>query len=583
MSTAGRCRIIGFCAVETRVPQARQAAVLGSLERLARRWNLESSTLEHPGWRLHLLHEGRILPSDGSMSFLVGPLLPCPEPDRDRHLVLELTSRGLTTSTDFTGSVPVFHSSRDGWVVSNLEPAVIQGSGTDRSDLSLPGLFGLLLFSHFLWDETLWGHIAQQIPDSSMDFPTGGSHPVVRRMDRWDPSPIRKHLGLEKIAAELDELNTELVQAALSPHGEVILPLSGGYDSRMILVAAARDSNLRDKLRCFTYGPSASLEVQAARRLAKAYRVSWEHVDLPCRFLERRHLEAVGEIFGSSLHFHGMYQLEFLEMLSDKLGFGDSTVLTSGYMTGVPAGQHVSLMLDGGNPDLVSMFTRFGQSRRWSPASLSEEVRGLTPEMVGILEAHLEKAFHFVDADPIRRSIVCDVLTRQRNFISYYPRTVEWAIPHVAPHHHPKYANFFLSLDDTALRDRLAVEEMFVRHHPRAARVFSNSNGLRSIGSNFHARLFAIAAWMRRNGLRPLIPPAWKNQPLALDQAAIARSGLDGFWPLPESIEKGGLSTLIPAGLAKGWFDRALEGDVGAYDRLVRLQAAAWGLESLQA
>lgn len=574
-------RILGFCALEQRVPSPRKDLALQAMRRVADRWNVAITTIARHGWTIHLAHQGDCAIADATDSVLIGPFLPCPDPEADRHLRLEFLPDGVRTTTDYTGSVPVFHSSRDGWVLSNIEPATVLGSGSTRADLSPENMFGLLLFSHFIWDETLYGHVFQQLPDSRFTFATGSSSCRSEKCSRLSPERTRADRSIESIASELDELNRRLVIRALSPHREIVLPLSAGYDSRMILAAAASDPSLRDRLKCFTYGPRMSIEVQAAKRLAKSYGVWWKHVELPCRFLEKRHLEAVGDIFGGSLHFHGMYQLEFAEVLKPWLDHPDEAILTSGYMTGVPAGQHVSLMLEGGNPSLVAMFSRFGQSLRWTPQSLATDVPGLSPDMVGHLESQLRKAFDHIDGDDTQKSVVCDVFTRQRNFISYYPRVLEWAIPHVAPHMNPEYANFFLSLDEHALRDRLAVEEMFVRHHPKSARVFSNSNGLRSLSSGFDARMFELANWMRRHSLRPLIPSAWRNQPLAIDQLALRHSGEASLWPLTESVTSGAASGLFRPGLVEDEMAAALAGDVGAYDRLVRLQTVAWSLESL--
>lgn len=575
-------RVLAFCAVETSVPPGRRARAREAIARLARRWSFTSTTLGREGWEIHFAHTPGFVLDDSTDSVILGPLLPSAAWAMDRHLVLDILPDGIRTRTDYTGSVPVFHSSRDGWVVSNIEPATVDGSGATVEDLSTPNLFGLLLFSHFLWDETLYRHVFQQTPDSRFAFRSGSSTPQTEELRSLSSEKTRAGRPIESIAAELDALNRRLVVDALKPHAEIVLPLSGGYDSRMILAAAAEDPELRDKLKCFTYGPAMSIEVQAAKRLAKSYGVWWKHVELPCRFLERGHLEAIGEIFGGSLHFHGMYQLEFVEVLKPFLERPEEAVLTSGYMTGVPAGQHVSLMLDGGNANLFAMFSRFGQSRRWTPASLASDVAGLSPDMVAHLETQLRKAFDHIDGDDTQKSVVCDILTRQRNFISYYPRTLEWAIPHVAPHMNPEYANFFLSLEESALRDRKAIEEMFLRFHPRSAKVFSNSNGLRSLSSGLDASLFKVAEWMRAHGMRPLIPAAWRNQPLALDKHAVAHAGRDAFWPLTDDrLLASGLGGLLHGERVEAEIALALAGDVGAYDRLCRLQAVAWSLHSL--
>jgi hypothetical protein len=276
-----------------------------------------------------------------------------------------------------------------------------------------------------------------------------------------------------------------------------------------------------------------------------------------------------------------MYQLEFVMGIRKELKHRNA-VLTSGYMTGVPAGQHISLMMRGGNPSLFAMFNRFGQSKLWPADRLEREFHGLSVDMIEHLENKLSQAFNFVDGNDLQKSVVCDVMTRQRNFISYYPRTIEWAMPHIAPHMNPEYANFFLSLSDEALHDRRCVEEMFLRHYPAAANVFSNSNGLRSIASQWDARLLGLGQRMKNAGLGRLVPERWKNDPLELDGKAMSLTGLDGLWPLAEVIDSGAIDSLVDPALCREWLDAACRGDVAMYDRLVRLQALAWSLESLR-
>jgi hypothetical protein len=182
------------------------------------------------------------------------------------------------------------------------------------------------------------------LPDSRYRFTPKGKLIAEEYLETVKASESRCGHSDKQVANELFELNRALVRRSLADAEDIILPLSSGYDSRMIFSVLSNEKDLLAKTRCFTYGSSGSIEVEGGRRLSKLKGIEWHHVDLPCRFLTRRYLEDISNIFGASLHMHGMYQLEFFNEIKAKYGVSSATRLTSGFMTGVPAGQHNGLL-----------------------------------------------------------------------------------------------------------------------------------------------------------------------------------------------------------------------------------------------
>jgi len=118
---------------------------------------------------------------------------------------------------------------------------------------------------------------------------------------------------------EVLELAEARINEAAGDQGEVVVPTSGGYDSRLI------DLLLRDRsrLRTFTYGtsdePSRSTEVVKARELARRLGFRWELIPLGDF---HRYFADWDAIYGVSTHAHGMYHIEFYRKVLERVAAG---------------------------------------------------------------------------------------------------------------------------------------------------------------------------------------------------------------------------------------------------------------------
>lgn len=503
---------------------------------------------------------------------------------RDRFVKIELENTKVTVINDYAGTIPVYYSMRNTISLSNIEPVVVLDSNSSYDDISPSGMYGFLRYSHFIWDETLYKHIFSQEPDSQFIYETGKSEPHKKYLQTLQPSDIRMGWNDRQVAKGLYELNQKLVEESLNHEEEIILPLSAGYDSRMILAAASRTADLKKNLRCVTYGPNGSIEVEAAQMLCKLHNIYWQQIDLPCRFLEPRYIHEIGLIFGSALHFHGMYQLEFWDEVI-KIINTDKAVITSGFMTGVPAGQHISLL--GINDDLDSLTTtmnNFSQSKNWTDDSLTKISANFGEHMIEEAEARFRQAFDRFAGEIYQKSVVFDVWTRQRNFISYHPRTLEWKAPFISPHMTPEYQNFFLSLSKKHATDRFAVELMFKYHYPELTKIVSNGNGLKVLSSHIGTSIFLISQILKKFKLSFLIPNSYLNKPLEFDIPALQFSKKDGLYPVFDLSGEGKeyLSEYFSDETLEMLFSQAISGSLKAYGQLVCIQAVAYGIKMIE-
>ncbi len=101
--------------------------------------------------------------------------------------------------------------------------------------------------------------------------------------------------------------------------GDIIIPTSGGYDSRLL------NMMIKDKSRInsFTYGisenQSNSIEVVYAKELSKKLRTNWQQIKIGDF---HKNFDKWDVMYGPSTHAHGMYHIEFYEKIKKKIGGG---------------------------------------------------------------------------------------------------------------------------------------------------------------------------------------------------------------------------------------------------------------------
>lgn len=120
-----------------------------------------------------------------------------------------------------------------------------------------------------------------------------------------------------------DRLNEML----LSTTEDIILPLSSGYDSRLLLWAL-RDIP-RERIFCYTYGTSfpqaSSREAVVAKELAEREGVRWNLIPLGNhKYLEPSWVDK----FGFHTHLHGTHAMQFYQRISELHEASESVVIS---------------------------------------------------------------------------------------------------------------------------------------------------------------------------------------------------------------------------------------------------------------
>lgn len=142
-----------------------------------------------------------------------------------------------------------------------------------------------------------------------------GARRVVR-----DPDPAEAWVGRTGRPERVLEMVRECVRSwEAGCEGPIVLPLSGGYDSRFLLSFIKEPA----RLRTFTYGLSddqdRSFEVRYAADLAGRVGAPWRRI--PLGFFNHM-LDDWHALQGPSTHAHGMYQMEFFRQVRRLVGAG---------------------------------------------------------------------------------------------------------------------------------------------------------------------------------------------------------------------------------------------------------------------
>lgn len=209
------------------------------------------------------------------------------------------------------------------------------------------------------------------------------------------------------------DLNKTLIKNSLSSFEKIILPLSSGYDSRLVLSGIISNS-LNKITEAYTYLNKESIDVYAAKNLSKIAKIFWKHVELPCNFLSTKYLKSVFHIFGSSLHMHAMYQLEFFDEIKKITNINCNLCLTSGFMSGVPGGQHnnyiPSFNESKSRKSLLFFLNNFSQSNFWTKDSIKAYMNfKLVDEYEDLLEQRLRTVYNNFDGEDYQKFIVLDL------------------------------------------------------------------------------------------------------------------------------------------------------------------------------
>lgn len=216
----------------------------------------------------------------------------------------------LLHETDWLASEPYFyntasgeHSGRVNDVIEVNKPPIVHPEG----------MYNFLDFGYSVYGQTPLRDI-KFMRHSTKLYSVGG-----QLQEESGDDPFDRFTDYHLSETDIIDLVRERVQAweaSLPSNQEIVLPLSGGYDSRLLLWCIKDKS----RVRAYTYGvsqdQSRSTEVVHAKWLADRYGVRWQQVELGDF---HSYFDEWDANFGVSTHAHGMYHFEFYSRIRENL------------------------------------------------------------------------------------------------------------------------------------------------------------------------------------------------------------------------------------------------------------------------
>lgn len=201
--------------------------------------------------------------------------------------------------SDWLGSDPVFYNTSTGKISLNINDVI----DIQNIEFHPEGLNNYLDYGYSVFGQTPLKDVKYLLPNSSIQNLDGKL--IIQRHE----DPVFKLLDNESQEEQvISNLYDSINQWAASTSGEIVIPTSGGFDSRLLNLLVED----KKRISTFTYGISSkqsdSEEVVKARCIAQKLGTRWEQIELG-EF--HKYLGYWDDLYGVSTHAHGMYHIEF--------------------------------------------------------------------------------------------------------------------------------------------------------------------------------------------------------------------------------------------------------------------------------
>ncbi|MFC5971895.1 asparagine synthase-related protein [Halomarina salina] len=197
------------------------------------------------------------------------------------YAVVHAVDGTVFAATDHAQSIPLFYAPESG-VVSDSARWVRETLDDPTVDAVAEAEY--LTATYVTGDETLYPSIRQLQAGELLALDTSGATPTVHTERHWTYSPTATAddpdaTPSERLAAFDDAMVESFERTLAVADGRpVVVPLSGGYDSRLIASMLVR-LDYEGDVYTFTYGQPGSPDVRVAEDIAASLGLPWRYVE----------------------------------------------------------------------------------------------------------------------------------------------------------------------------------------------------------------------------------------------------------------------------------------------------------------
>ena len=435
-----------------------------------------------------------------------------------RVILLRVSADGKswTMWNDWLGSIPVYYAEVNGGrIASTLEPVIVASAGFTADAIFKPGLVSLLINGHFLSDWTLFKGMKTAPPDCIAEWTKDGFH--SKPVKTVAPTEAHWETSWDDLVDEMYELSREAVGEVLKTQSKWILPLSAGLDSRLI---AAVGADLGIDIHAYAWGEPNSTDVVYSRQIAKTLGFTWKHIDLSKDFLIK-YTPQWADMFGSAMHFHGMYQMAFLDAIDSET----NAPIVTGFIGDVLAGS--SLM----QYDTGSVLYKKEWYKHWTTKEAGALLKFPIDSALQEIAEEIKKQTGNLQGSRFTKTLFLELWSRQRFFTNFQATLTDYWNGVATPFLNRKYARFCMSLPRVALENRRLLGDVFRLHYGRLAVI---------PGTYATKPLIVTGKYLVKRRIAQSLPDVFRQGlfagfdqvPLRMDIDCIQATGKDALWPM---------------------------------------------------
>lgn len=239
--------------------------------------------------------------------------------------------------TDWLSTKTIFYNSK----TKKISNVMLEVVDWDNFEFDAEGLINYLKYGYSVYGKTMVRDV----------FFLGSNQKITNYNGNLEILTEDTNYDIEETKErDVIELFEKSVYNYIHDKTNIILPLSGGYDSRWLAYICKGN----DEVKTFTYGlsrnQSESYECVRARQIAVNCNLDNDRIELSDY---HKYCNEWYEMFGPSVHLHGMYQIEFykkiLELNSNLTKFCISGIYGDALSGNVRARQNID------SPDKLNM------------------------------------------------------------------------------------------------------------------------------------------------------------------------------------------------------------------------------------
>lgn len=445
-----------------------------------------------------------------------------------RVILLYIRSDGQQSIfwNDWLGSIPVFYAkAAQNWIASTLEPAVVAANQYTANDFFLPGVVTLLIHGNFLSDWTLYKNMKVTQPDSVTYWDESEPHSLS--CDTIQATQNRWQTGWGDLVDEMYELSQKAILKVLSAQAEWIVPLSSGLDSRLI---AAVGAGAGMNIRTYTWGVQRSKEGIYSQQIARALGLPWKSIGLGERYFED-HVRQWADLFGSAMHFHGMYQFPFLNDLRRE----PPGKIISGFLGDHLAGFDVQFQNEAYPiPDQRTYYMLPASWAYWKVEELKLLFKVPIDGALEQLADEIAGVKHSYSGSWYQQQRLFAMWGRQRHFTYFQSMLCDYWFGVATPFLNRAYARFCLSLPRAVLDDRRLQIDMMRQYYPKVMCVPGSFALEPAILTGRYLLKRRLAQSLPPQVSRRAMPEFGKERKHDTDITSLRLSKEKAIWPIPE-------------------------------------------------